>query len=84
MLLVLIQPIGPSDSKISGYFSTPEGNVHYSQVPDGTNTSGYIIVDNTGFTATGFLGGFSFNAHGVVQGILYGNDQIYGKAYEGE
>ncbi len=47
ILLIFIQPVGPLNSQLTSYFSTPEGNVHYSQVPEGTNTTGVIIIDNT-------------------------------------
>ena len=46
-LLLYIKPIGPGSSKMTSYFSTPEGDVHYSQVPENINVSAYIIIDNT-------------------------------------
>ncbi|MFX1294420.1 MAG: zinc ribbon domain-containing protein [Promethearchaeota archaeon] len=45
-LIVFALPVGPGHSKITSYFTTPEGNVHYSQVPEGINITAYVIVNN--------------------------------------
>ncbi len=47
ILLIAVTPIKMGNAIISSYFSTPGDSTHYSQVPDGTNISAYITIDNT-------------------------------------
>jgi len=51
ILILYIVPNGPGNSRISGYFTIPPGDVHYSRVPTGTNVTARIVVDNTAFNA---------------------------------
>lgn len=48
-LVIFLLPVGPGSSNISSYFTAPPNeNIHYSEVPNGTNVNAYVIVDNTG------------------------------------
>ena len=61
VLLIFAQPVGPGHSKITSYYTRYNENIHYSQVQNGTNTTAYIIVDNTGRRAYDLIN-YSFEA----------------------
>jgi len=51
ILIYFEVPNGPGNARISGYFTIPPEDKHYIQVPEGTNITARIIIDNTPVTA---------------------------------
>ncbi len=54
-------PVTMGNAKITGFFSSQDGTTHYSQVPEGTNASAYVTIDNSRFNAHDLIN-YSFKA----------------------
>jgi len=69
ILLMFIWPSGPGNSKITSYFTKPVGNIHYSQVQEGTNMTTCITIENTPFNAFDLIN-YSFKAMVILDTVL--------------
>jgi len=71
-------PLTMGRAIVTGYFSTPEGNVHYSQMPENTNATAYIIIDNTRYNAYDLIN-YSFKVSVFADIVLAEDIEIASK-----
>ena len=81
ILLMNIWPSGPGNAKISSYFTKPVGNIHYSQVREGTNMTACIVIENTPFNAYDLIN-YSFDAKVILDTILSGDKTFVHKVWD--
>ncbi|HUX98455.1 MAG TPA: zinc ribbon domain-containing protein [Candidatus Deferrimicrobium sp.] len=74
-------PIGPGNSKITSYFSLPEGGTHYSQIPEGYNVSAFVIVDNSGGNSVDLIN-YSFKVAVIADTLLSSDIPIAVKLWD--
>lgn len=51
ILILGALPNGPNNTRLTGYFSKPSDDKHYSEVPWGTNLTAHIVIDSTSINA---------------------------------
>ncbi|MDD1779122.1 MAG: hypothetical protein LUQ65_13225 [Candidatus Helarchaeota archaeon] len=81
ILLLYIWPSGPGNARIGSYFTKPpSGHIHYSQVPDGTNMTACVVIENTPFNAFDIIN-YSFYMELILDLPLIGDPIIVSKTW---
>ena len=75
LLLIFVTPLTMGNAKITGFFSSQDGTTHYTQVPEGTNASAYVTIDNSRVNAHDLIN-YSFKATIYADFVLATDGEI--------